>query len=88
MYPLHAHDIKCNANQLKPNQVTFCLAVMKKYILSLRSLILVDLHQIKCFIFIQTRKLKSGLTFEKMYRRTLEHCLNANLCRKCKIFSM
>ena len=52
MYPLHAHDIKSDINPLTPNQIMFCLAVMKKNI-NLKIPILVDLHQIKCFIFIQ-----------------------------------
>ena len=30
VYPLHAHDIKFNANPLTPNQITFCLADTKK----------------------------------------------------------
>ena len=30
MYILHAHDLKFNVNPLMPNQITFCLADMKK----------------------------------------------------------
>ena len=26
MYPLNAHNLKCNVNPLTPDQITFCLA--------------------------------------------------------------
>ena len=26
LYPLHAHDLKCNVNILTPKEITFCLA--------------------------------------------------------------
>ena len=31
LYPLHAHDINCNANSLTPNQIKFCLVDTKQY---------------------------------------------------------
>ena len=52
LYPLHAHDIKYNVNSLTPNQITFCLG--DRINLNFKISILVDLHQIKCFTFIQT----------------------------------
>ena len=52
LYRLHAHGIKRNVNPLTPNQITFCLAVTKKNV-NLKIPILVDLQQIKYFIYIQ-----------------------------------
>ena len=39
LYPLHAHDIKCNINPLMSNQIMFCLTDTKKTFI-LRSLYL------------------------------------------------